>query len=786
MKSATTAPGSPPNRFVYVFGPFRLDPQHFELCRHSHRVRLSAGLTRLLILFASRPRELITREEIAACLWRDTRFVDAVSGINTAVNRLRVALGDDAANPTYIETLVGLGYRFVVEVERSNPIPASAQSDPESLLAPKLTPEEEGLTPTVSASGFEPLSEREGDEAPDVRSKDEPSQEQKLVLPSDTKIDSPRRAWGKARFLLVTTAIIVVLSVLPYLARRRTVRGQSAAPLITTDVKQVTFTASSDPVQTASLSHDGSMVAFMVARGVSVRVLDRGVNRGLLTPAGLAVSRMTWMQGDSTLLLSGRTADTGKPEVWILSLKVAPPRLLFEDAVDAAPSLSGASVAFTKADGSELWVSDLDGKRQKLLRKSPEGTAMFRPLWSADGKRISCELRETPVNSGDGPEARQYRWEFGSFSSDTGELLDERKDVRADSASLTMGGHLYFTTPSPKFESSSPNLYDVQTDPETGRFLSQPSATAPPGTDYANGVSVSDDGHTIAVLMSRRSLQVHAARIDARTKQLTDIRPLIHPAPDNYPHSWTPSQDAVIFESSDQEKYAVYKQRLDGTPAVMLARSVGGAVLPQVTPDGRWVLFDNLLNFHPNAIYRVPLGGGEIQELPTRGQVGDFQCSVSLIGRCAVRKVDGPFLSFYELDPLTGEGKILGKTSWVENAFGDWSLSADGTTVAMPSHENPVGIRLIPLGRNSFSQLRGIAVEGVGRVVEVIWAPDSKGFYVESQSSGEYLLSYVTLRGEPTLIRRSAAPIWGIPSRDGSRIAFAELERNVNVWIAHH
>ena len=69
-------------------------------------------------MLLARPGELLTREEISRELWPDGTFVDYEHGVNSAVNRIREALGDTAASPRFVETLARHGYRFVAPVER--------------------------------------------------------------------------------------------------------------------------------------------------------------------------------------------------------------------------------------------------------------------------------------------------------------------------------------------------------------------------------------------------------------------------------------------------------------------------------------------------------------------------------------------------------------------------------------------------------------------------------------------------------------------------------------------
>jgi len=69
-------------------------------------------------MLLERPGEMLTREEICRELWPDGTFVDYEHGVNSAVNRLREALGDKASNPRFVETLARRGYRFLATVER--------------------------------------------------------------------------------------------------------------------------------------------------------------------------------------------------------------------------------------------------------------------------------------------------------------------------------------------------------------------------------------------------------------------------------------------------------------------------------------------------------------------------------------------------------------------------------------------------------------------------------------------------------------------------------------------
>lgn len=96
---------------------FELDHRSGELRKQGVRLRLQRKGFQLLQALLEQPGEVVTREVLAQRLWPSGVFVDVESGLNTAANRLRIALGDSADNPRYIETLARIGYRFIAPVE---------------------------------------------------------------------------------------------------------------------------------------------------------------------------------------------------------------------------------------------------------------------------------------------------------------------------------------------------------------------------------------------------------------------------------------------------------------------------------------------------------------------------------------------------------------------------------------------------------------------------------------------------------------------------------------------
>jgi TolB-like protein/DNA-binding winged helix-turn-helix (wHTH) protein len=112
MASAAEEPAS-----VRRFGRFELDERTGELRKDGLRVKLQEKPFRMLEALVERPGEIVTREELRQRLWPADTFVDFEGSLNTAVNKVRSALGDAAESPRFVETVGRRGYRFIARLE---------------------------------------------------------------------------------------------------------------------------------------------------------------------------------------------------------------------------------------------------------------------------------------------------------------------------------------------------------------------------------------------------------------------------------------------------------------------------------------------------------------------------------------------------------------------------------------------------------------------------------------------------------------------------------------------
>jgi DNA-binding winged helix-turn-helix (wHTH) protein len=101
----------------FRFAEFELDVEAFALRRGRDRVKLEKLPMEVLILLVSEAGALVSRGKLQA-LWGSDVFLEHDAAINTAIRKIRHALGDDADKPRFVETVVGKGYRFIAPVGR--------------------------------------------------------------------------------------------------------------------------------------------------------------------------------------------------------------------------------------------------------------------------------------------------------------------------------------------------------------------------------------------------------------------------------------------------------------------------------------------------------------------------------------------------------------------------------------------------------------------------------------------------------------------------------------------
>ncbi|HEX8895801.1 MAG TPA: winged helix-turn-helix domain-containing protein [Terriglobales bacterium] len=172
-------------RRIFRFGVFEADETTGELRKHGVRIRLHSQPFQLLVMLLEHPSEVVTREEMRHRLWGDDTFVDFDHGLNSAVNKLREALGDSASQPRHIETIAGKGYRYIGSVELAEP---AARTPP---VAAATTPGDGSLLSSDQAIPGRPPSATDNEEEP-----------KRTILAAPHELPRAPRALVRTLFLL--------------------------------------------------------------------------------------------------------------------------------------------------------------------------------------------------------------------------------------------------------------------------------------------------------------------------------------------------------------------------------------------------------------------------------------------------------------------------------------------------------------------------------------------------------------------------------------------------------
>ena len=526
---------------MYRFGSFELDLARFELRRQNGvRLRTTPATLNLLILLIQRRGFLVTREEISARLWADSGMVDVDQGINTAVNRAREVLRDNATSPRFIETVVGRGYRFIAEVEEATSGPRVVQIRPSLPFARQ--------TPGVDEQG-------------------------RLLSPEKAGSQSWPWCWLDRRYWLAFAAVGLILAAIAiYGAWRYHNRTQQRA----ISLLQITTNDNEQRVTAAAVSPDGKWLAYADVNGIWLRLLQTGKTKLLKAPAGIEFDRIAWYPDQTQIVAGGFTGKLTGAEIWTVSMTGDPPQLLRKEARNGVPSPDGTRVAFTANNDRVLWLAGPSGENVRLLATEGSGRVFCCTFWSQDGRRISYLRR---LNGFAGKD------EYESADAATGRVLASSKNLDFDSGLELGGGRMFLLRDSPLHYLNSYSLWEAKVN-GNGQLLAPPAKLTTLENGRAFGLTGSDDGTKLGMIFELGQPHVYVGTLQPGPA-LADVARLTFDTRTDFPGAWLPDSETVLFESDRTGIFRLYAQRLEDRTAAEIDTGQGPAVLPQVTPDGK-------------------------------------------------------------------------------------------------------------------------------------------------------------------------------------------------------
>jgi len=707
---------------IVCFGLFEADLRSGELRRNGQKVRLQEQPFQVLALLLQKPSEVVTREELRAKLWPADTFVDFDHGLNAAIKRLRDALGDSAENPRFVETLARRGYRFIAPVE------TSLEDRPKTSLAKK--------------------------------------------------------------YWLTSAVVAAVLSagvIMGWVAGRK-----SVAALNPKD-RRLTGNPQNDPIWSAAVSPDGKYLAFADKAGFFLRVLNSGETHALMDPDNLQTHRVAWFPDGTHLLAARRELPDGKLGLWSVSVLGGAARKLIDDGDQGAVSPDGTRIAFVSGDYNrqELWVMGADGEHPKKL-VARDGGDYGSVSWAPDGKHIAFlhYVYSPPL----GGEVSIEVCDPGTERADT--VRNESRSsvvVLSDSRlwnglAWTSDGRLIYSLSEPPPNRTDSNLWAQKIDPLTFRPIGSPVRLTS-GPDGKARLSLSADGKRLSYLRLTYSPHVYVSKVGQEHGHLGPLQRLSLDERGNYPYDWTPDGKSVIFTSDRDGAFHVFKQGLEQPAPELLVGGENNVLVTRLDFPGTAILY--LLSAPANdpsgrmRMMRMPITGGVPQLVLAEPSINNFQCARRHSNVCVLTQYSTERLTFYTFDSVTGKESFLKLVQDPEWSLFNWSLSPDGTTLALAKKHRatPSEIRIF---RMDGTGERELGLENWFAIDYLDWAADGQSLWVNAMSpAGTATLLNVAVNGKitPSLEETEMTLGWAIPSPDGRRVALWRGEQSSNVWL---
>ena len=559
---------------VLRFGYYEVDLRTAELHRAGMRVRLHGQPFQVLAMLLERRGDVVTREELKQRLWPEDTFVDFDHSLNTAINKLREALGDSADNPRFVETLPRRGYRFIAPVSATGvanaPGAISAVSRSEAEHGVRPFPQA-GVPPTDTGPHLRSLASERLQEAPTYRGplapRPAPVEPRSVTVP-----ELVRFAHGKSvRPMVLGVCVAVTLAALGWFFR------PTAAPRVLRTMQLTDFGLAWSH---SKIVTDGTRLYFVRREGAHLDIVQTALTGGepLPIPSPFPVATLYDISPDRTTLLvgGGERGWIHQHPVWFLPLAGGTPRRLGDvAALDAAWSADGREIFFATA--SALYAVGKDGATPRQLVGLPG--QILHLSRSPDGRLLRFSLRNTQTGS-------FSLWQVSTDGSNLHELL---KGWHSDTGWLEgeFGGAW---TPDGKyylFISTRDGENTLWAIPERVGFLTwrRPKPAPLYEGPLFFAVPTVDQRNRIIFVVGDEPESRELMRFDATLRR---FEPYFRGMPARWVRFSSDGQWVAYVHASD---LTLWRSRADGSDPLQLTVPPLRAFTPDWSPDGKMLAF---------------------------------------------------------------------------------------------------------------------------------------------------------------------------------------------------
>jgi serine/threonine protein kinase len=603
-----------------------------------------------------------------------------------------------------------------------------------------------------------------------------------------------RASSSLVRWLIAAAALLALLMTVGAISTVK--RRSSGLPPI--QLSTLTQNSADNAVGDGSISPDGKYFVYLDKQGMHLKSLATDEVRDLPQPGPPKDKPINWGLGgwfpDSQRFLVNATQSGATPgvvpgvgssldtSIWIFSVLGSEPRRIRDSAMAQGVSPDGSAIAFGTNPGRfgdrEIWLMEPDGQNARKLYDTDENSSIAAGsgsvLWSHNGKYIAY-----------------WRLDAEGASFLTRDLQGGRPTTIFPPS---LGNNIYDLTWAPGRWIYSSSLewctfYEQAMDEETGKAIGQPRPLTSRSSSYCmGGLSTTADGKAMAFLKWQSDFSVYVGDLDAGGTHVLRSRHFTLTRFHDDAGDFTPGGKALILISVRSSYHGLYRQPLEKDNAVYLP-DTQDVRNPQVTPDGKWVLYFEHhehpawdVSYIPERLMRAAIDSGSPHAVLTAtGAKSQISCARPPSDLCVIAEWsdDRKEVIVHAVDAINGRGPELTRFA-VDPHDERWTvaLSPDGKRFAgIRRPQDPIYV-----WSANGEKMREIQVKGWGNLGMVRWSADSKRLLVLSYQKGYGTLLHTDLQGNAQVLWDHVTENWA-ESPDGRHLAVTQLSNDQNYML---